>query len=121
MNEYIFYTTEGHTNAPNDSVEVENCQMLGMAHGSNREEAMDNLLQENEWIEYAGFSCDKIICKQLITKKQISDIKTVIDYLWADEERHYEKCLGADEIKDAKYHVFHYLKHLKAMVNEFTN
>lgn len=33
MNEYIIYTTEGHTIAPNENVEVENCQVLGCATG----------------------------------------------------------------------------------------
>ena len=34
MSEYIFYTTEGFTQAPNGN-NVENCQVLGRAFGKN--------------------------------------------------------------------------------------
>ena len=54
MNEYIFYTTEGHTTSPNDS-DVENCQMLGRAYGKNIDEAQANLLKDNPWIIETGF------------------------------------------------------------------
>ncbi len=60
MNEYIFYTTEGQTYAPNDSIEVENCQVLGTANGSNESEAQENLLNENPWITEAGFEAQRI-------------------------------------------------------------
>ena len=40
MNEYIIYTLEGYTIAPNESIEVENCQVLGFANGSNIDEAV---------------------------------------------------------------------------------
>jgi len=33
LNEYIIYTTEGYTTAPNENLEVENCQVLGHARG----------------------------------------------------------------------------------------
>ena len=35
MNEYIFYTTEGQTLAPNVDYTIENCQVLGFAKGDN--------------------------------------------------------------------------------------
>ena len=35
MNEYIIYTAEGYTIAPNENVEVENCQMLGCTYGNS--------------------------------------------------------------------------------------
>lgn len=66
MNEYIFYTTEGHTIAPNEDVEVENCQVLGCAYGNNKDEAQNNLLKENPWIEEAGFSTSEFLVKQLM-------------------------------------------------------
>lgn len=50
MNEYIIYTAEGYTIAPNENIEVENCQVLGCTYGNNAEEAQDNLLRENHWI-----------------------------------------------------------------------
>lgn len=67
MNEYIIYTTEGYTIAPNEDVEVENCQMLGCAYGNNAIEAQDNLLKDNPWIIEAGFHRSEFIIKQLLT------------------------------------------------------
>lgn len=66
MNEYIIYTTEGHTIAPNEYVKVENCQVLGSAKGSNKNEAVDNLLTLNPWITEAGFSRSEFIVRQLM-------------------------------------------------------
>ena len=40
MNEYIIYTTEGYTEAPNENVEIENCQVLGRVSGDNQENAL---------------------------------------------------------------------------------
>ena len=65
MNEYIFYTAEGHSTAPNEDYEVEHCQMLGMAKGRNELEARKNLLKENPWIEEAGFDYTKMMARQL--------------------------------------------------------
>ncbi len=69
MNEYIIYTTEGHTIAPNEDVEVENCQVLGLAFGNNPEEAKENLMRDNPWIEEAGFKESEFIIKQLLTNE----------------------------------------------------
>ena len=65
MNEYIIYTTEGHTIAPNEDVEVENCQVLGCVHGNTKQEAKDNLLKDNPWIIEAGFAPTEFIIRQL--------------------------------------------------------
>ncbi len=53
MNEYIFYTKEGHTITPNENIEVENCQVPGCAFGNNKDEA--------------GFSTSEFLVKQLMT------------------------------------------------------
>jgi hypothetical protein len=66
MNEYIFYTTEGHTIAPNENIAVENCQVLGFSKGENPSKAMQNLLNENSWIIDAGFNLSKCFYKQII-------------------------------------------------------
>ncbi|MBQ8051580.1 MAG: hypothetical protein IJ197_08430 [Bacteroidaceae bacterium] len=89
MNKYIIYTTEGHTTAPNEVVEVENCQVLGCANGKNKQEAVKNLLENNLWITEAHFSTAEFIVQPLLTEEILSDIKKVVDYLWMDEERHY--------------------------------
>ena len=110
MNKYIIYTTEGHTIAPNENVEVENCQMLGEACGNNPDEAKDNLLKENPWIAEAGFSRSEFIVRQLLTNEERAAIKEVLDYLWEDEERHFEEC------GEPENHIFPILKQLKASI-----
>ena len=67
INEYIFYTPDGYTTAPNEHVEVENCQLLGTAKGKDVVEAKENLLKENPWITDAGFDPTSFISKQLVT------------------------------------------------------
>lgn len=69
MNEYIIYTTEGYTIAPNENVEVENCQVIGFANGFNIDEAKRNLLNDNPWIAEAGFNESEFIIKQVLADK----------------------------------------------------
>lgn len=64
MTEYIFYTTEGFTQAP-DGEDIENCQLLGRAYGIDKHDALSNLLKENPWIKERGFEPIKVICKEL--------------------------------------------------------
>ena len=64
MTEYIFYTTEGFTQAP-DGEDIENCQLLGHAYGNDEHDALLNLLKENLWIEQRGFSPNEAIGKEL--------------------------------------------------------
>jgi len=66
MTEYIFYTTEGFTLAP-DGENIENCQLLGRAYGKDKHQALENLIKENPWIEKRGFEPNKAICKELAT------------------------------------------------------
>lgn len=63
--EYIVYTPEGMTIAPNEECAVENCQVLGCALGESPVEVVDVLLKENPWILEAGFSRDEFIVRQL--------------------------------------------------------
>lgn len=69
MKEYIFYTAEGYTSAPNENVEVENCQVLGTIKGRNIEEAKLELLKSNPWITEAGFSPSEFVVLQIMTKE----------------------------------------------------
>lgn len=108
MNEYIIYTTEGHTTAPNENLEVENCQILGRARGNNPNEAKDNLQKDNPWIAEAGFDSSEFVVVQLLSDEERIAIKEVLDYLWDDEERHYE------ESEKPANHIFSVLKRLKA-------
>lgn len=66
MNEYIFYTPEGHTVAPNEYEEIENCQILGFAIGFDAKQAQINLLKDNPWILKAGYDRNKIIWRQIV-------------------------------------------------------
>jgi len=64
MTEYIFYTTEGFTQAP-DGDDIENCQLLGRAYGKDKNDALSNLLNKNPWIKERGFEPFEAICKEL--------------------------------------------------------
>ena len=66
MTEYIFYTTEGFTQAP-DGNDIENCQLLGRAYGKDKHDALSNLLKENPWITERGFEPCETICKELVS------------------------------------------------------
>ena len=107
MSEYIFYTTEGFTQAPNGN-DVENCQVLGRAFGKNAKEARCNLLKENPWIEEAGFDMEDLLVKQVLTEGQKADIKAVVDYLWEDEHKHFQ------EEHYPQNHIYRILKRLKS-------
>ena len=107
MSEYIFYTTECFTQAPNGN-DVENCQVLGRAFGKNIKEARCNLLKENPWIEEAGFDMEDLLVKQLLTEGQKADIKAVVDYLWEDEHKHFQ------EEHYPQNHIYRILKRLKS-------
>lgn len=107
MSEYIFYTTEGFTQAPNEN-NVDNCQVLGKAFGKNEKEARYNLLKENPWIEESGFNTTEFIVKQLLSEEQKADIKAIVDYLWKDECKHFQ------ELYNPKEHIYQILKRLRS-------
>ena len=111
MNEYLFYTAEGDTQAPDSCVNVANCQVLGRAQGHTRADALKTLLKHNPWIEFAGFDPDAISAEQILTKSQWDDIAKVVDYLWHDEEHHYEE----SDASERKNHIFNVLIRLKEM------
>lgn len=81
MNEYIFYTTEGHTDAPNEAIAIENCQVIGRANGANEKEALSNLVSDNTWIMEAGFDTSKIIAKQLITDELRKNFSFLMNWI----------------------------------------
>lgn len=110
MNEYIFYTTEGITLAPNQNEEVENCQVLGIVEAKNVSKAKDLLLQKNPWITKSDFTMDKIMVKQVLTIEQKKDIQTIVEYNWSDEERDYQECGD-----NPRNHIFRVLRRLKKL------
>ena len=70
MNEYIFYTTEGFTQAPNGD-DIENCQLLGRASGKDKYEALVNLLKYNPWIVERGYNPDNVIYAELASMANV--------------------------------------------------
>lgn len=107
MNEYIVYTTEGYTSGPDSNVDIENCQVLGFAEGLSEEDAINNLFEQNEWLPKVGFTTGNAIARPLLTDSIKEDIKTVIDYLWKDEHRHFQ------ENHYPQNHIFRILKRLQ--------
>ena len=67
MKTYIFYTSEGYTQEPNNC-DIENCQVISWGKGNTPEEAFENLKQENEYLEDTSF--DDVICQELVSEKQ---------------------------------------------------
>ena len=65
MKSFIFYTSEGVTLSPNNSL-CENFQILGFEKGMSKENALETLFKNNLWIEEYGFSKDRIICKEIL-------------------------------------------------------
>ena len=96
MKKYIFYTTEGFTQAP-DGEDIENCQLLGCAYGQDKQEAMDNLLTENPWIKERGFEPRKAICAELATthnaEDKLSFITGILDERQLEEYSNWLKAI----------------------------
>jgi len=65
MKSFIFYTSEGVTLSPNNSL-CENFQILGFEKGMSKENTLETLFKNNFWIEEYGFSKDRIICKEIL-------------------------------------------------------
>lgn len=65
MKSFIFYTSEGITLSPNNSL-CENFQILGFADAHSKDIALEILLKNNSWIYELGFSQNEIICKEIL-------------------------------------------------------
>ena len=81
MNEYIFYTTEGHTFAPLENKIIENYQILGTEFGHNIDDSKKTFLNNNTWIKESGFNPEEIISMQVFTNDIKQDIQKVIQFL----------------------------------------
>lgn len=112
MNEYIFYTAEGYTYPPLEDFDVNNCQLLGRAFGNNAEEAKNNLLKDNAWIETCGFDVKEIICKQLVTDEIKQDVKKLLQYMLDDD------CSCFQRDGEQSYHISSLLLKLKEAFKE---
>jgi len=67
MNKYIFITKEGFTQAPNQDIEIENMQVIGIVdNAENEDDALKKLLIENPWIWESGFNVADFILYKII-------------------------------------------------------
>lgn len=115
MNEYMFYTFEGFTQSPNKT-DCENLQILCFEKAENLEIAKKCLLVNNDWISKHGFNTEKILSKKILTEESLAAIKTVVDYIWKDEEKDYEECLVSG--KNVDNHILKHLRKLKLLTEE---
>lgn len=88
MTEYMFYTTEGFTQAP-DGKDIDNNQLLGRAYGKDKQDALCNLIKDNPWIETRGFEPCEAICKELAStsfaEAKLSFLINLLDKQQLDE------------------------------------
>ncbi|MDD3439628.1 MAG: hypothetical protein PHI04_09480 [Clostridiaceae bacterium] len=63
---YIFYTSQGYTIAPDDS-DVENLQVLGIESGDTYDAAFISLIANNAWIVEKGYCLSEIMGKALVS------------------------------------------------------
>lgn len=67
MKKFIILTPEGRTIAPNEDVEVNNLQVIGIVENVKDEnEALSKLLMENDWIFDAQFNVAEFIVHELL-------------------------------------------------------
>jgi hypothetical protein len=67
MKKFIILTPEGSTTAPNENLEVNNLQVLGIIENVNTEnEAIVELLKNNQWIIDAEFNVAEFIVYELL-------------------------------------------------------
>lgn len=67
MKKFIIVTPEGQTTAPNESITVENLQVLGIVDSvHNENEAIVKLLRENAWIIDAEFNVSEFLVYELL-------------------------------------------------------
>ncbi len=78
--EVIFYTTDGYTQTPNET-DIENLQVLGIESGTNKIDALNNLLDNNSWILEDGYELCNVTSKIIIDYSTRNDIKSLIKYI----------------------------------------
>lgn len=67
MSKFVFITSEGETIAPNENVEINNMQVIGMVENAiDKDDALKILLKENSWIWDSGFNVAEFIAYEII-------------------------------------------------------
>lgn len=113
MNEYIIYTSEGTTGAPNPNHDVENCQVLGIAQAENEHAAVQRLFHDNLWIKQAGFSESNIFIQQIITHTQRKDIQELINYILEEIFPSVKESGNWESMDNYSHNILYILKRLK--------
>lgn len=106
MNEYLFYTSEGITYPPDMTTNIENCQVLGYSKGKDMSSALHSLLIDNPWIRESKFDVSRIVSVQILSQETKLVLRKLVDYLWKDEETHFE------ESGKPANHIFNILKRI---------
>lgn len=66
MRKFIFLSNEGQTIAPNEEIEVDNLQVLGIVESAiDKDAALQALLDENPWIRLSGYDVESLIVHEL--------------------------------------------------------
>lgn len=98
MKEYVFYTAEGFTQAPNGE-DIENCQLLGRAFGNDKNEALSNLQKENPWIKDGCFNLNKAVGKELGTTSNVeAKLEFLTNLLNEHQIEEYMKWLKSNDL-----------------------
>ncbi len=67
MKKFIIITPEGQTIAPNESIPIENLQVLGIVEGvASENEAIVKLLKDNSWIIDAEYNVSEFLVYELL-------------------------------------------------------
>ena len=67
MKKFIIVTPEGQTIAPNESIPIENLQVLGIVEGiATENEAIVKLLKDNSWIIDAEYNVSEFLVYELL-------------------------------------------------------
>lgn len=66
MRKFIFLTKEGFTIAPNEKLEINNMQVIGIVENAiSEDDAFKILLKENTWIWESGFNVAEFVVYEL--------------------------------------------------------
>lgn len=112
MAKYIFYTNEGFTVSPNNT-KLKNFQILGFVNGKSLRIATLSLLKNNPWIAESGFNVEKLNHYKIINKQDENNLKSIVEYMWSDEQKHFEEY----DDKKSINHIYHKLKKAKGLVS----
>lgn len=67
MKKFIIITKEGKTKPPNETIEINNMQVLGIVENViDENEALKTLLKDNPWIWESGFNVAEFVVYEIL-------------------------------------------------------